>query len=76
MQQLNEQQLLRRERLAKIEEMGINPFPPEGFDVNAFSTDIKENYSETIAEDGTKEIGRAPRLNSSHPSISRMPSSA
>ncbi|MFM2268184.1 MAG: lysine--tRNA ligase [Bacteroidota bacterium] len=54
MQQLSEQQLVRRETLTKIREMGINPFPPEGFDVNAFSTDIKANYAETVDEDGTK----------------------
>lgn len=53
--QLSEQEIVRRESLAKIRELGIDPYPPELFDVTAFAADIVANYSETVAEDGTKQ---------------------
>lgn len=52
---LSEQEIVRRESLAKIRELGVDPYPPEQFDVTAFAADIVANYSETIAEDGTKQ---------------------
>jgi lysyl-tRNA synthetase, class II len=52
--QLSEQEIVRRESLEKIREMGIDPYPPELFNVTAFSADIKENYQEEVLEDGTK----------------------
>ena len=45
-QQLSEQELLRREKLAELIMMGIEPYPAPLFPVNAFSTDIKSNYTE------------------------------
>ncbi|HQX96495.1 MAG TPA: OB-fold nucleic acid binding domain-containing protein, partial [Chitinophagaceae bacterium] len=45
-QQLSEQELLRREKLAELVMMGIEPYPAPLFPVNAFSTDIKTNYTE------------------------------
>jgi lysyl-tRNA synthetase, class II len=54
MQQLSEQEIVRRESLQKIREMGIDPYPAPLFDVTAFSADIKENYDEEVLEDGTK----------------------
>ncbi len=52
---LSEQEIVRRESLAKIRELGIDPYPPEQFDVTASAADIVANYRETIAEDGTKQ---------------------
>lgn len=52
--QLSEQEIVRRESLQKIREMGIDPYPAEQFDVTAFSADIKANYQEEVLEDGTK----------------------
>ncbi len=52
--QLSEQEIVRRENLQKIVEMGIDPFPPEAYPVNVTATEIHENYSEEILEDGTK----------------------
>lgn len=52
--QLSEQEIVRRENLQKIIELGINPFPPEAFPVNVTSAEIHENYKEEILEDGTK----------------------
>ncbi len=53
-QQLSEQELLRRESLQKLIELGIDPFPAEQFDITATAADIKVNYKEEILEDGTK----------------------
>ncbi len=52
--QLSEQEIVRRENLQKIKDLGINPYPPEAFPVNAFAADIKANYKEEILDDGTK----------------------
>lgn len=43
-QQLSEQELIRREKMAELEKMGINPFPAERFDVNTSANDIHTNY--------------------------------
>jgi len=43
---LSEQEIVRRENLKKIREMGIDPFPAEPFEVNAHAREIKENFSE------------------------------
>ena len=51
---LSEQELVRRESLQKIREMGIDPYPAQQFDVTAFAADIKANYQEEVLEDGTK----------------------
>ena len=52
--QLSEQEIVRRENLQKIKNLGINPFPPEAFPVNAHAADILANYKEEILDDGTK----------------------
>ncbi|MEK7256287.1 MAG: amino acid--tRNA ligase-related protein, partial [Bacteroidota bacterium] len=52
--QLSEQELIRRENLQKIKDLGIDPFPPELFPVNANAVEIKANYLEEVLEDGTK----------------------
>jgi lysyl-tRNA synthetase class 2 len=51
---MTEQELLRRESLEKLRELGIDPYPPEQFDVTAFASDIIANYQEEVLEDGTK----------------------
>jgi lysyl-tRNA synthetase, class II len=43
---LSEQELIRREKLAKLQEVGIDPFPAPLYPVSHYSTDIKENFSE------------------------------
>src|SRR5688572_22823193 len=42
--QLSEQELVRRQNLQKLIEMGINPYPPELFPVNTYAREIKENF--------------------------------
>lgn len=44
--QLSEQEIIRREKLTKLREMGINPYPAALFPVNATSKNIKVDYSE------------------------------
>jgi lysyl-tRNA synthetase class 2 len=73
MQQLTEQEQIRREKLNKLKELGINPYPAPLFPVNLFSKEIKENYKEEILEDGTKnrlnyqEVCLAGRLMATRP---------
>ena len=44
--QLSEQELVRREKLSKLKQMGINPYPADLFPVNHTSKDIKTNFEE------------------------------
>ena len=41
---LSEQELQRRQALARLEQLGINPYPAEAFEINATAKDILENY--------------------------------
>ena len=45
-QYLSEQEIIRREKLAKIQEAGINPYPAALYAVTHYSADIKNNFSE------------------------------
>lgn len=42
--ELSEQELIRREALKELRDLGINPFPNEPFEVNTSSTEIKKNF--------------------------------
>jgi len=42
--QLSEQELVRREKLVKLRNLGINPYPADLFPVDSNSTEIKENF--------------------------------
>ncbi|NHF61442.1 lysine--tRNA ligase [Flavobacteriaceae bacterium TP-CH-4] len=44
--QLSEQEIVRREKLTKLREMGINPYPAALYPVDATAKSIKENYDE------------------------------
>ncbi len=44
LQELSEQEELRRTKLADLKKLGINPYPAEEFKVNVTAQDIKENY--------------------------------
>jgi len=43
---LSEQELVRRESLQKLRDLGIDPYPADLFDVNITSKQIKEKYKE------------------------------
>ena len=57
--ELNEQELVRRQSLAQIKAMGINPYPAQEYAVNAYSLDIKNEFDETAAP---REVSIAGRL--------------
>jgi len=44
--QLSEQEVVRREKLSKLRELGINPYPADLFPVTHNSKQIKENFAE------------------------------
>jgi lysyl-tRNA synthetase class 2 len=44
--QLSEQEVVRREKLVKLRDLGINPYPADLFPINSNSTKIKEAYTE------------------------------
>lgn len=44
--QLSEQEIIRREKLGKLRELGINPYPANLFPVNHTSKQIKETFEE------------------------------
>lgn len=41
---LSELEILRREALVELRKLGIDPYPPEAFEVNVNALDIKNNY--------------------------------
>ncbi|OFX71000.1 MAG: lysine--tRNA ligase [Bacteroidetes bacterium GWE2_29_8] len=45
-QNLSEQEILRRKSLEELYNLGINPYPAELFDINATTTEIKKNFPE------------------------------
>jgi lysyl-tRNA synthetase class 2 len=44
--QLSEQEIIRRNNLDKIRELGVDPFPSDTFEITAYSTDIQDNFKE------------------------------
>jgi lysyl-tRNA synthetase class 2 len=54
--QLSEQEIFRREALQALREKGIDPYPAEGVEVDAYSAELKTNF-----EDG-KKVKMAGRL--------------
>lgn len=44
LQELSEQEELRRNKLTELKKLGIDPYPAEEFKVNVTAKDIKENY--------------------------------
>ena len=42
--QLSEQEIVRRNNLKRLNEIGIDPYPAETFEINVSAKDIKDNY--------------------------------
>lgn len=57
---LSEQEVIRRNALAKLRELGVDAYPAAEFPVNAKATEIKANYSEE--ENNFQEVVLAGRL--------------
>lgn len=49
MQQLSEQEVIRREKLAQLQALGIDPYPASSYPVSHFSTQIKQAYTDENA---------------------------
>jgi len=59
-QQLNEQEIVRRENLQKVIDLGIEPFPSTTYPITHLSKDIHEGYTE--GSEDYKEVCIAGRL--------------
>ena len=59
--QLSEQEIIRRQAKEQLEELGINPYPSELYEVTHQAKEIKENYSEATA-DKFKDVTLAGRI--------------
>ncbi len=64
-QNLSEQELVRREKLKQLAELGIDPYPPEMFEVNCNSEEILKGYND--AEKNFQNVSIAGRLMSINP---------
>lgn len=49
MEQLSEQEQVRRDHLQQLREMGINPYPAEEYNVSDYSTDLKDHFEDQKA---------------------------
>ena len=56
--ELSEQEIVRRQSLQELRNMGIDPYPAAEFSTNAYSTDIKNEFK----EDEKREVVIAGRL--------------
>tara|TARA_B100000795_G_scaffold241921_1_gene204922 strand:+ start:1856 stop:3574 length:1719 start_codon:yes stop_codon:yes gene_type:complete len=63
-QKLSEQEVQRREKLAKLEALGIDPYPADEFNIDCSAEDILENYDKNKTLYKTVSIaGRIMRRN-------------
>ena len=44
--ELSEQEIIRRQSLQELKDMGIDPYPAAEYPTNAYSVEIKENFNE------------------------------
>ncbi|MEA3496528.1 MAG: lysine--tRNA ligase [Bacteroidota bacterium] len=56
----SEQELRRREELEEIKKLGINPYPPETYEISTTAQEIKNNYKEN--ETGFENVSLAGRI--------------
>lgn len=56
--ELSEQEIIRRQSLQELKNMGVDPYPAAEYPTNAFSTEIKENFN----ENGNREVCIAGRM--------------
>ena len=58
--ELSEQEIIRRQSLQELRQMGIDPYPAAEFPTNAFSTDIRAEFKDD--EEEKREVRIAGRL--------------
>ena len=56
--ELSEQEIIRRQSLQELKDMGIDPYPAAEYPTNAYSVEIKENFK----EDEQREVCIAGRM--------------
>ena len=56
--ELSEQEVIRRQSLAELRELGIEPYPASGFDVDSYSTEIKNEFKVEAERRNVKIAGR------------------
>ncbi len=56
---LSEQEMVRRNSLAEMRKMGIEPYPAAEYEVNAYTTDIKKEFKD---EDEPRQVSLAGRI--------------
>ncbi|MEM7103116.1 MAG: lysine--tRNA ligase [Bacteroidota bacterium] len=64
MQNLSEQEIVRREAMQQMIELGFDPYPADEFEVNAKASDIKANFNnaEEEADRNYQEVSLAGRI--------------
>ena len=58
--ELSEQEIIRRQSLEQMRQMGIDPYPAALYPVDAHSAEIKENFSDS--EDAPRQVCVAGRI--------------
>ena len=57
--ELSEQEIIRRQSLQELRDMGIDPYPAAEFPTNAFSTDIKKDFKD---DEKPRQVAIAGRM--------------
>ena len=57
--ELSEQEIIRRQSLEELKRFGIEPYPAELYEVNAYSTDIKNEFKD---DDENRQVSIAGRI--------------
>ncbi len=57
--ELSEQEIVRRNSLGRLREMGIDPYPAEEYVVNAWSEEVRSNFND---DDEPREVSMAGRV--------------
>ena len=57
--ELSEQEIIRRQCLQELRDMGINPYPAAEYPTNAYSTDIKDEFND---DEKQREVVIASRM--------------
>ena len=65
MSELNELQIQRRQKLDQLFQLGINPYPAEMWDINAYSQEILDGFN--AEENNFQEVSMAGRIMSIQP---------
>src|SRR5690554_2129139 len=56
--ELSEQEVIRRQSMTELRELGIEPYPASGFDVDSYSTEIKNEFKDEAERRNVKIAGR------------------